>query len=59
MDTQYTQGFRAGMVWREAQIIKLLEEWRNGLLSLQDLPNVVVSVRSIDGIIETIKEEKK
>lgn len=59
MDTQYTQGFKAGMVWRETQIIKLLEEWRNGLLSLHDLPNVVVSVKSIDGIIQMIKEEKK
>ena len=26
MDTQYTQGFKAGMAWREAEIIKLLEE---------------------------------
>lgn len=25
MDTQYTQGFKAGMVWRETEIIKLLE----------------------------------
>ena len=26
MDTQYTQGFKAGMAWREAEIIKLLKE---------------------------------
>lgn len=26
MDTQYTQGFRAGMAWREAEIVKLLED---------------------------------
>jgi len=26
MDTQYTQGFKAGMAWREAEIIKLLEK---------------------------------
>lgn len=25
-DTQYTAGFRAGMAWREAEIIRLLEE---------------------------------
>lgn len=26
MDTEYTKGFKAGMAWREAEIIKLLEE---------------------------------
>ncbi len=26
MDTEYTQGFKAGMAWREAEIIKLLKE---------------------------------
>lgn len=26
METEYTKGFRAGMAWREAEIIKLLEE---------------------------------
>ena len=26
MDTEYTKGFRAGMAWREAEIIKLLEK---------------------------------
>lgn len=39
------------------RIVKLLEEWRNGLLSLYDLPNVVINVRSIDGLIELIKRE--
>lgn len=28
MDTEYTKGFRAGMAWREAEIIKLLDEGR-------------------------------
>lgn len=26
METEYTKGFRAGMAWREAEIIKLLED---------------------------------
>ena len=26
MDTEYTKGFKAGMVWREIEIIKLLEK---------------------------------
>jgi len=26
MDTEYTKGFKAGMAWREAEIIKLLED---------------------------------
>lgn len=30
MDTQYTQGFKAGMVWREIEIIKLLEDSLKG-----------------------------
>lgn len=25
MDTEYTKGFKAGMAWREAEIIRLLE----------------------------------
>jgi hypothetical protein len=29
MDTQYTQGFKAGMAWREAEIIKLLNDLVN------------------------------
>lgn len=28
METEYTKGFKAGMAWREAEIIKLLEEQR-------------------------------
>lgn len=43
MDTQYTQGFKAGMVWREIEIIKLLkqvneENTRPNLKPDSDLP---------------------
>lgn len=34
MDTEYTKGFRAGMIWREAEIIKLLEHNRNAIKEL-------------------------
>jgi hypothetical protein len=27
METQYTQGFKAGMAWREAEIIKLIRDF--------------------------------
>jgi hypothetical protein len=49
--------FEFGVEAERERIIKLLEEWRDGLLSLYDLPNVVISVRSIDGLIEIIKGE--
>lgn len=26
MDTEYTKGFKAGMVWREAEIVKLIND---------------------------------
>lgn len=29
MDTEYTKGFKAGMAWREMEIIRLLEAWLN------------------------------
>lgn len=28
-DTPYTEGFRAGLEWEKARIIKLLEDWLN------------------------------
>jgi hypothetical protein len=39
------------------RVVKILEDWRNGLLDLHDLPNVVIGVRSIDAMIEYINGE--
>lgn len=47
----------SGIEIERSRIIKLLEEWRNGLLSLYDLPNVIISIRSINGLIELINGE--
>ena len=34
METEYTKGFRAGMAWREAEIIKLLEKTESAFADL-------------------------
>ena len=53
MDTEYTAGFRAGMAWREAEIIKLLEE------TIIKGGNHGWSISTIIGILkEEIKGEK-
>ena len=51
MDTEYTKGFKAGMAWREAEIIKLLIE--EGVLKPRTNEN-----ENDQQIIAAIKGEK-
>lgn len=61
MDTEYTKGFKAGMAWREAEIIKLLEERAKDFLRSEYdrwLRNEVV-IFDTEGLIALIKGENK
>ena len=57
MDTEYTKGFKAGMAWREAEIIKLLEEnlesWEEGIVFRKGY-----NIANVPSLIALIKGEK-
>lgn len=54
MDTEYTKGFRAGMAWREAEIIKLLEAFINDCTQEKLCRNCI----GVNWAIAEIKGEK-
>lgn len=62
-DTPYTQGFKAGMAWREAEITKLLEE-KAAALSKIDTGHghgselMSIRVKTMESVIALIKGEK-
>lgn len=58
MDTQYTQGFKAGVAWREAEILKLLED-SMAKCSENRKPEGCVACYGQRDAIELIKGEQK